>query len=1583
MSPCPRGVVLFIAAAVFAASGPLQAQQLTKTPVPRGGVTGLELALEGATTVPRGGTLRWFFTLYEVVGHDTLRPARNGTLRILASHRPDDVVAELRTDGQGRADVAIDVPGAGIFGFDVSIEARSGRVSRTFTTSIMTSDSARLELVVDRSSAQPGEQVTVVGRILSSVTGRPMPGEAITLDVEDQDDRSIVSDLGLETGRSGAFVATIDVPERATALEISARNETAGTATTSVIVSTLTAPRMVVRAVPLLQLVQLGAHVPIDVMVRRADGRPVEGAAVSVEGRHVAGRLPRTNEAGRVRVTWIAPDDVGGEPLRDLTGVVSVHRGGLGDASAEFAVRVAREERLIGVSVEGGGLTPDLPSKLFVRVINSDGEPAKNIPVRLANPLIGQLRGQTNDDGVAVFDARPRVTQGIEGRDRCGGTTASSARIDVGDNGDALRIERCVPVDPDATVRVRPSLSLYSAGAEMEIELFVADRAARAPVEVALFVRNDEQLAPVARQVAPAGSRHLVMSLPDGVVGEVVVRARPLIGSALEPVRGGNALVWVPPGERLSASVASPSDTAHEGVLLQTSEQREGTEGVLLVVPTHEGEQLVRRLSDAMLPALGRVLRAPSSVAGPALEGWLAARTPRDDAAPAVLRGRDVVVIPAPSSPELLGVLRDPVRARARYVRGRLALVVRTLEHRLEEAIPGRVSDVGVRSARGWEFNREALTAVIGAHLLSGREPMTLGGEDLTLEDLEDLDNAFTFDNMARRVTRERLLGLMIQLRDFVRTRELDLWQPVGDPAQWLQLVSSERGLEEGALLDGWGRPMTIGRAPGGHARFTFLTPLPSGYELVSAGPDGRFGTGDDVFDPFARVLPSGSPYAEAVGEDDLLTRLHRVELSQATLDEVVRLCQATASHEPQGAVSTAARAWSDVPMPTTPIDGADAFERSWLPIERGRASLTQITTAQRTPIDVSDEPRTYSVVAVTFTTDGWVDVTRGHHMSGFPVLLTVEPLERLRPDEPLLLPVAVARLPGGPRDLLISAEADGVAQVQIEGNGREATLGLEPGGGGEAQLRVWAEEEGRGTVRITVGSHSSEDRRIVELPLQVWDAGLLRRQSAAAAVSTSESIRVELPRNASAERGVLVLTGPTTFMGDPTLAPWLEGDPALLAWAMAVSGHELPERLIRNLEAVTSTDGRVEGALSSLSTACGAVAWAAATSGTHWAQEATASRASDQENMPEGLSTDAALLTALSVAAGPDDGSALSATIGTLRDRLRSGVRQNRDNRGILARGAAALLLADRRDIRGRTMFALARRHLEPGFRGGLVVRLDEDSSEDSRPSGRAGAEQVIATAALAIAALQSGDEELSRELGQGLAARSHIATTLGGETLFWFLAARAFGVFGVGDELEVTVEQGGERQAVHIGDEAVSIPLALPRPGREAELRVTRSDQLDAMPLVHTVATYVRPVRSASESPLQATVDGDVGFAGERAAYVVTLSNESEDVVDRSVLLVTLPAGARLDDRAISALSRTSGVVDVEEADRRGVVRIELGSFFPETERQLPLPILWTAAGRQRGLGLAAFAEDRSWELSVTPEVTANVTFRDDLEL
>ena len=73
---------------------PAAAQNFTRRDVPRGQVSGLEMAIEGNLEVAPGGRLRWFVTVYEIVGGRDLRPAPKTEVRALASFHRSEPVAE-------------------------------------------------------------------------------------------------------------------------------------------------------------------------------------------------------------------------------------------------------------------------------------------------------------------------------------------------------------------------------------------------------------------------------------------------------------------------------------------------------------------------------------------------------------------------------------------------------------------------------------------------------------------------------------------------------------------------------------------------------------------------------------------------------------------------------------------------------------------------------------------------------------------------------------------------------------------------------------------------------------------------------------------------------------------------------------------------------------------------------------------------------------------------------------------------------------------------------------------------------------------------------------------------------------------------------------------------------------------------------------------------------------------------------------------------------------------------------------------------------------------------------------------------
>lgn len=1617
-------VMLTVQSAFLTSSRDAMGESFTRRPVRGGAVTGIELGIEGAMEVTSGGRLRWLMTLYDIVGHDELRPATGGELRVLVSYRPDEPVAELQTDAYGRAQVEIDVPDDRRSGFNVVVQAvsRAG-VQRHFGVQVTTRPPRHVELYVDRDAVAPSERMTFFGRVLTLPGARPLASTEVRLAVADERGRPIQAERTVRTGPAGGFALVLRAPDDVGTLSVTARLDHGESAVASAVVRDVLPPEMVVTAAPERGLTSPGRAVPVDVVVRRADGRPVVGAVISLPGAPDTSRPPgaapepmiRTNAAGRVRIMWRPPAASGTAALEDVTGRVSATHPGLGQAVTEVSVRVVRSAFDVGLAVEGGTLIPGLPGRVFVRVVSADGTAApEGIPVQFNSELLGEHRAETDASGVAVIEATAEVRPGLAGRDRCGGTTASAITVRVGNGAESANLERCLPVDPDATIRVRLGSAVVVAGGAVEATLTRAARVARAPTLITLLRRRGENLEPLYQRVVPSSTSQIELTVPEDVVGEVVVRARPLVGAERQEVRGGSALVWSTPGPRFAVDV-TVARPPHQVSVATVGSSDEARRGVVLVLRQGEAEaeELFARLREAWDP-LARTLTDPSRASGPMLLGLLAARTPRDVAAPAVIRGRDVVTLPAPESPAAEGVLRDPWRARARFVRGRLGLVMRALELYHASCIPDDVSNVGAQEGRGWTFNREVLEAVSSSPVLGASGARALSGAPLTIEDLETLDSSFTFNNMARRITRERLLNVLVALREFVRDNELDLrWGSQGDPALWLPQVVDHLDVEydpnndtgsRDLLFDGWGRPMAIRRAAGGRTRFQFLTPLPPGYELVSAGPDGRFGTADDVFDPFARVLASGGVYAEAVAEDDLLARLNGVELGQATIDQLAEVFSVPIDSVLEGAeLSVSELSWTDLPELLPLRQDLDFFERGWAPMASHGRGITDFQ-GQGTPLRLSldDEPRRYSVVTVVWSTSGGIAWDEVELTGGVPLLVEVPRVSRLREGESIDIPVVVARLPEAPQQLSIAVESEGDVGASLAGGGETAALQFGPGDVASSLVRLSAGSVGRGAVRIRVSDQSGTTARVVDLPLLIDDGGLLREQVASTAVVGGEgSVPIRVPRGASALSGQLIVTTPNgNTAGDPGLRHWVDHDPALLAWASVLSGREPADSVALELERSVTSNGSVAGSDVALSTACAMVAWAAIPE----EQRAAArnrSRAASWLVRSTSTLNEATMLAALASAAGglPDTGSrgadVLSAHVGGLRDEVRTLFRSNRRDLGVMARGAGALLLIDRRDTRGRAMFSLAREHLIPGFRGGLVVDLralereeaaeaeeEEDEAIVARPpepDPRSGAEQLVATAALAIAASQTGEVELARQLGQGLAARAHVAISLGGEPLFWLLAARSYGVFGYGEAPAVTVEIGGEAQQVTLEDGVAVVALDLPRPGRDVDVEIETSGG-DVMPLVRAVARYSRPQEELSSSALRVSLEGDVGYAGERAALELTVTNGGTTAIQRPTVLLSLPSAAALDLRAIDAISRAPGVVEVRPPDRRGVVELLLSSIEAREERVISLPIPWVGAGEVTGLSVAAFDSERSFELDLTPPRELSVEWRQD---
>jgi hypothetical protein len=464
----------------------------------------------------------------------------------------------------------------------------------------------------------------------------------------------------------------------------------------------------------------------------------------------------------------------------------------------------------------------------------------------------------------------------------------------------------------------------------------------------------------------------------------------------------------------------------------------------------------------------------------------------------------------------------------------------------------------------------------------------------------------------------------------------------------------------------------------------------------------------------------------------------------------------------------------------------------------------------------------------------------------------------------------------------------------------------------------------------------------------------------------------VDVTGSAQRATGRVVVIAPTALYRDPDLAEVRDRDPALLAWSATLAGAGLDETFRADLLRAQSPDGHLDGDESVLSTACALVAWSAADS----TDEAAASarqramsalgnvRFGDADGSAGEIRAQAALLGALAPSGIADVADALEGAIDPLarmtaqyRGALRRTLRRYPEEPTLLARAAAALLLASPDDAYGRAMFDRAIAHLHDSGGGRLVTAS----------SGRAGVmEEVAASLALAVGAHQIGQDALARSLVAGAIAHDNLITERGGESLFWLLANGAYGVLGADAGTTAHVSAGG-RSIEATFDHGIAIAaIDHPSGGVGVSARVDG----DAIVIVRAEVAYAVPFGAETHAPMTLVLEGDPGAADGLSALELVVHATSE--VPHPVVLLELPAGIDLEDEGVLArLASVSGVLDVE-ARRPGMVRIELGAIASGVDVRIPLALRWTLGGSVRGLAAVAYEADDPDHRTVIAPIT-----------
>jgi hypothetical protein len=659
------------------------------------------------------------------------------------------------------------------------------------------------------------------------------------------------------------------------------------------------------------------------------------------------------------------------------------------------------------------------------------------------------------------------------------------------------------------------------------------------------------------------------------------------------------------------------------------------------------------------------------------------------------------------------------------------------------------------------------------------------------------------------------------------------------------------------------------------------------------------------------------------------------------------------------------ADAWRSLPT----LHGADplalALRRPALPGDGAGGALTTLGDGGgEVPLDLDAEPRTWGAVALAVTRDGYASVALGEAPAGAPVLVAGALPERVRVGERVsaTLTLTDARPPGAGGDVRYAVQVVAPEGVTVDTK-REITVPAEQTVA--LLLALTASRSIHGTLRVLwtpVGAGAAA--RTIEVPL-VADAGRLPRRTRATALARPGApfeATLTMPADATPGQARVVLLAPGALAGDPDLDEARRDDPALVAWSLALAGRPLDAALRARLLAVQEPNGVVAGEASALSTAAAALALASLAADDEAAGLARAravgalgggTQFDDVNGEGSAIRTIAAAVTALATggAVDPldDDGAALdpvSAYLATQRAELRRALRSVRGEPTLLARAAAALLVAEPEDGHGRAMLALAAAALTPTPGGARVT--------PSAARADALAESLSATLALGLAAHLAGDDALSRRLLGAATRDAALATRLGGEPLFWLLACGAYGALGTADAPRATVTVDGRPATVAFEGGRALVALPALTPGDHA----VRVEAGGATPLLARVETSFGARFAAHEGPsLALALAGDVGDAGGTAALELTVT--AKRALRRTLVEVQLPAGVRADTALLAALRAAPTVLRVEPR-APGFVRVTLGPLSAQGRVVLPLPLRFAGAGRLRGLGVSASPAD-----------------------
>jgi hypothetical protein len=614
-----------------------------------------------------------------------------------------------------------------------------------------------------------------------------------------------------------------------------------------------------------------------DLQVDYFFGKPVAGGKVKVTASTFDVAFKdfltwegKTDEHGHVKFDVKLPNYFVGQPLQKGNALVRLEVKVTDTADHTETINktypVSAQPIQVSLIAESGRLVPNMENRIFAAAVYPDGSPAKCA----VEVWLGRVPGKekplaalkTGESGLAEFRFTPKPEQfrqeGWAQRtiEMAGGQNvvtggpksvldlAARARDAQGNAAEAATTLSSEPLGENVLLRLNKAV--YKGGEPLAIDV---RSSAGLPTVYLDVVKSGQTLLTKWLDVKD-GKASYRMDLPASVFGTLEVHAYQVLSSG-EIVRDAR-VVYVNPASDLKIDVKADKETYLPGEKGQirfqvTDAAGKATPAALGVLVVDEAvyalqemqpglEKVYFTLQEELLKPQAQAVFKPSEGLETLVRQPVLANDQQQVAEVLLTAVR-------PKLPARWEV--NPILDRRQKMEGQLAQLAAAL---FQYGNSGKQVLAQDEKTKVWGFRPGLLDEMVKAKVLDASLLTDPVGGHIDLAGLSRLEKDFTAEHLGQALTQARMPQLAQILANYSNGKR-GQWFKDGKwsfPETALADAAKQQKAEEIWLKDAWGQPMKLMPAGAGYVNLLGWEQF-NHHELVSAGPDGKFGTADDV----------------------------------------------------------------------------------------------------------------------------------------------------------------------------------------------------------------------------------------------------------------------------------------------------------------------------------------------------------------------------------------------------------------------------------------------------------------------------------------------------------------------------------------------------------------------------------------------------------------------------------------------------------------------------------------------------------------------------------------------------------------